>query len=138
MRTLRDGAKRVRELHDDLQPPTMARRDWKTEVYAPQSLGDDETKVELWYLAGLFLLAWHDWHTRRGRYRVYFGIEDHETPFPKNWKPLDERCIDLAFQLLHNKDLEELILDDWLMTGVIHAEDDSAPSMRDVVHVVIQ
>jgi hypothetical protein len=107
-------------------------------VYAPRSLGDHDTKVELWYLAGHFLLAWHDWHTLRGRYRGYFGTEDHETPFPKTWKRLDEQCFDLAQELLHTKGLDDLLSNDWRMTGEIQAEDDAAPPLREAVHVAIQ
>jgi hypothetical protein len=135
---LRDGAKQVRDLFSELQTYSLVRPDWKEEVYAPRSLGDNDTKVELWYLAGHFLLAWHDWHRLRSRYRGYFGIEDHETPFPSTWKRLDERCIDLALELLHSNDLDQLHVEDWLMSGVIHAEDDTVPPLRDAVHVVIQ
>src|SRR5581483_9248301 len=47
-------------------------------------------------------------------------------------------CFDLARQLLHSRDLEELLSDDWLMTGVIQTADDAAPLLREAVHVVIQ
>lgn len=135
---LRDSAKQVRDLFSDLQTYSHVRPDWKKEVYAPRSLGDNDTKVELWYLAGHFLLAWHDWHTLRSRYCSYFGIQEHETPFPSTWKRLDEQCFDLALNLLHSKDLDELLFDDWLMTGVIQAEDEDVPRLRELVHVVIQ
>src|SRR5271166_5709435 len=106
MRTLRDGARQVQKLQKDLHPATLSRRDWKDNVFARQTLGE-EIEIELWYLAEHFLLAWHDWHGLSERFPRYFG--EPEQPFPATWRRLDADCIVLADQLLRNKQLDDVV-----------------------------
>jgi hypothetical protein len=115
----------------------MIRRDWNAQVFAPESLGDD-TQVELWYLADYFLLAWHDWHTMRRRYRGYFGVDENTEPFPETWNRLDERCLDLANRLIRDKQLEGPVFKYWSTSGVIPADEGDRASLREVYHVVVQ
>lgn len=139
MRTLREGAKQVQQLHKDLHPPTMSRRPWKDNVFARHSLGDD-VEVELWYLAEHFLLAWHDWHTLQGRFIQYFG--EPEQPLPTSWRRLDGECKVLANRLLRDTNLDELVSASWEQTGFMDREfihrAGSKLALREVYQNIVQ
>jgi hypothetical protein len=136
MRTLRDGARQVQKLQKDLHPPTLARRDWKGNVFARQTLGDD-VEVELWYLAEHFVLSWHDWHGLRERFPRYFG--ESEEPLPATWGRLDANCAVLADRLLRDKELDDLVSTYWLTTGAIGGERrQKVPSTRELYQTVVQ
>jgi hypothetical protein len=136
MRTLRDGARQVQKLQKDLHPPTLSRRDWKGNVFARQTLGDD-VEVELWYLAEHFVLSWHDWHGLGERFPRYFG--ESEEPLPATWGRIDANCAVLADRLLRDKELDELISTYWLSTGVVGGERrQKVPSTRELYQTVVQ
>jgi hypothetical protein len=110
-RRLKRGAQELKGLHDDLHPPTFARQDWRSTVFARRSLGDG-VPVELWYLAEHFLLAWNDWRGLRGRYLACFGQPVNR--FPANWDALDKRCKGLAERILRDERLDEIIHESWI------------------------
>jgi hypothetical protein len=115
----------------------LTRRDWKANVFAHQTLGND-AEVELWYLAEHFLLAWHDWHTLQDRFLRYFGEPDEQL-FPAAWQRLDVESSALADRLLGDKQLDELIFEYWLTTGAVHVDKrDAFPSLRDLYQSVVQ
>ncbi len=136
MRTLRDGARRLKKLHRDLHPPTLFRRAWKDNVFARESLGDG-VEVELWYLAEHFLLAWRDWHSLCERFPKYFG--ESADQFPETWSRMDSQCSVLAKDLLRNGSLEGFVLEHWLATGKISAsQKESPPSIGEIYHLIVQ
>lgn len=136
MRTLRDGARQVQQLHKDLQPPTFARRDWNGNVFARHTLGDN-IEVELWYLAENFLLAWHDWHTLAQRFPRYFG--EPEKPLPKTWHRLDTDCSVLASRLLRDKVLGDRVLEYWHTTeGASDEPQPAEDAVREAYQTLVQ
>src|SRR5262245_16735039 len=135
MRTLRDGARQLQQLHKDLHPPTFARRDWKDNVYARQSLGDGH-EVELWFLAEHFLLAWQDWHGLFFRFPRYFG--EPEKPFPASWQRLQSDCSMLADQLLHDPRLDAIISNSWLADSLSQTDRKERFSIRQMFQSFVQ
>lgn len=109
-RTLQETYGEVRKLYDDVYPPVFARQGWTGSTYARKTLSD-EVQVEVWYLAEHFLLCWNDWAGLCNRYLRYFGQPDEKVP--GTWRRLANHCRSLAYQLLHDQLLDQLVARSW-------------------------
>jgi hypothetical protein len=145
---VRERSKFVENLFLDLKPHVTPRTDWRGETVAPRSLGDDKVTVELWFLAGYFLLSWHDWHMFLKRYERHRAKNEEHDPLLRRCKRIDKQCLRLAEDLRGVQEIDEplsriwkedLTLDDpggtmFERRGIVQIED----MIRRAVHAVIQ
>ncbi len=110
-RELRSRYDELRRLYRDLGDTFFARQDWNAEVTARQTLRSDD-RIEHWYLAEHFLVAWSNWSGLLERYHRYFGQPDDA--FPETWSRLAEKCDVLVYQLAREPELDEIIARSWL------------------------
>lgn len=134
-RTLQQSYREVDKLFADLHPPVFARQDWKGAVYARRSLGDD-VRIEVWYLAEHFLLAWNDWWSLCERYLRYFGQPDEK--LPQTWRTLAAKCRSLADRIVRDSLLDQFFSHNWMMpTAVTRLVGEEEDSPRSLFHALV-
>jgi hypothetical protein len=134
-RTLQQSYREVDKLFADLEPPVFARQDWEGSVYARRSLGDD-VRVEVWYLAEHFLLAWNDWWGLSERYLRYFGQPDEK--LPRTWRKLASKCRSLADRIVRDSMLDQFVSHNWIVpTAMTRLVGEDADSPRSLFHALV-
>jgi hypothetical protein len=121
----------VERLFQDVSALVAVSQDWRGDVIAPRTIGEN-VPVSAWHLGEHFLLAYHDWHWLRERFRRYFG--EDPTEYKIEWSDLDTRCRDLASRLLRESLLDELVAKSWGTQFLPHADQ---PSVTPIFHAIV-